>query len=82
MTYWTVLILTVFINGQEMQSRLLFPSMTACGAASKALYHDHVEKYFRNSMAQCKKSDIPSLGLPTSQRPKPRPAWIEKGEVQ
>ena len=53
MTYWTVLVLTVFIDGQEMQSRLLFPSMTACGAASKAIYHDHVEKYFRNSMAQC-----------------------------
>jgi hypothetical protein len=25
MTYWTVLVLTMFVNGHEMQSRLLFP---------------------------------------------------------
>jgi hypothetical protein len=35
MTYWTVLVLTMFVNGHEMQSRLLFPSMKACGDASQ-----------------------------------------------
>jgi hypothetical protein len=79
MTYWTVLVLTIFINGQEMQSRLLFPSMKACGDASSVIYHTYVKTYFRNSVAQCEKSDIPSKGLGVSQRPKPRPAWLEKG---
>jgi hypothetical protein len=40
MTYWTVLVLTIFVNGQQMQSRLLFPSMKACGDASAVIYHD------------------------------------------
>ena len=79
MTYWTVLVLTMFVNGHEMQSRLLFPSMKACGDASSVIYHTYVKTYFKNSMAQCEKSDIPSKGLGVSQRPKPRPAGLEKG---
>jgi hypothetical protein len=79
MTYWTVLVLTIFVNGQEMQSRLLFPSMKACGDASAVIYHTYVKTYFRDSMAQCEKSAIPSKGLGVSQRPKPRPAGLEKG---
>ena len=79
MTYWTVLVLTMFVNGHEMQSRLLFPSMKACGAASAVIYHKYVKTYFENSMAQCEKSALPSKGLGISQRPKPRPAWLEKG---
>jgi hypothetical protein len=78
MTYWTVLVLTIFVNGQQMQSRLLFPSMKACGDASAVIYHTYVKTYFTNSMAQCEKSAIPSKGLGISQRPKPRPAWLEK----
>jgi hypothetical protein len=38
MTYWTVLVLTIFVDGQQMQSRLLFPSMKACGDASAVIY--------------------------------------------
>ena len=79
MTYWTVLVLTMFVNGHEMQSRLLFPSMKACGAASAVVYHTYVKPYFKNSMAQCEKSAVPSKGLGVSQRPKPRPAWLEEG---
>jgi hypothetical protein len=45
MTYWTVLVLTIFVNGQQMQSRLLFPSMKACGAASAVIYHTYVKTY-------------------------------------
>jgi hypothetical protein len=78
MTYWTVLVLTIFVNGQEMQSRLLFPSMKACGAASAVIYHKYVEDVLRDSIAQCEKSALPSKGLGVSQRPKPRPAWLEK----
>jgi hypothetical protein len=78
MTYWTVLVLTIFVDGQQMQSRLLFPSMKACGAASAVIYHEYVKTYFTNSMAQCEKSALPSKGLGISQRPKPRPAWLEK----
>ncbi len=37
MTYWTVLVLTIFVDGQQMQSRLLFPSMKACGDASAVI---------------------------------------------
>jgi hypothetical protein len=79
MTYWTVLVLTIFVNGQQMQSRLLFPSMKACGDASSVIYHTYVKTHFRDSIAQCEKSAIPSKGLVVSQRPKPRPAWLEKG---
>jgi hypothetical protein len=79
MTYWTVLVLTIFVNGQQMQSRLLFPSMKACGDASSVIYHTYVKTHFRDSIAQCEKSDIPSKGLGVSPRPKPRPAWLEKG---
>ena len=75
-TYWTVLVLTIFIHGQEMQSRLLFPSMKACGDASAIIYHNYVKTYFRNSVAQCEKSDIPSNGLAISPRPKPRPEGL------
>jgi hypothetical protein len=78
-TYWTVLILTMFVDGHQMQSRLLFPSMKACGAASTAVYHTYVKPYFKNSMAQCEKSDLPSNPLTKIPRPKPRPAWLEKG---
>jgi hypothetical protein len=78
MTYWTVLVLTIFVNGQQMQSRLLFPSMKACGDASSVIYHTYVKTHFRDSIAQCEKSAIPSKGLGLSQRPKPRPAWLEK----
>jgi hypothetical protein len=74
MTYWTVLVLTMFVNGHEMQSRLLFPSMKACGDASAVIYHTYVKTHFRDSMAQCEKSALPSKGLGVSQRPKPRPA--------
>jgi hypothetical protein len=63
MTYWTVLVLTIFVNG---------------GDASAVIYHDYVKTYFTNSMAQCEKSALPSKGLGVSQRPKPRPAWLEK----
>jgi hypothetical protein len=49
MTYWTVLVLTIFVNGQQMQSRLLFPSMKACGAASAVIYHAYVEDALRGT---------------------------------
>jgi hypothetical protein len=62
MTYWTVLVLTIFVNGQQMQSRLLFPSMKTCGDASAVIYHAYVKTHFKNSMAQCEKSDHTQQG--------------------
>ena len=61
-----------------MQSRLLFPSMKACGDASAVIYHDYVKTYFKNSMAQCEKSELISSKLTKLPRPKPRPVWLEK----
>jgi hypothetical protein len=78
-TYWTALVLTMFVDGHQMQSRLLFPSIKACGDASAVIYHTYVKPYFNNSIAQCEKSDIPSNPLTKIPRPKPRPAWLEKG---
>jgi hypothetical protein len=46
-TYWTALVLTIFVDGHQMQSRLLFPSMKACGDASAVIYHDYVKTYFK-----------------------------------
>ena len=80
MTYWTVLVLTFFLEGNQMQSRLLFPSMKSCGQALDVIYRDHVEKYFPNSMGQCEKSGVTSKDPLASLKPKPRPAWLENGE--
>jgi hypothetical protein len=77
-TYWTALVLTIFVDGHQMQSRLLFPSMKACGDASAVIYHDYVKTYFRNSIAQCEKSELISSKLTKLPRPKPRPVWLEK----
>jgi hypothetical protein len=46
-TYWTVLVLTMFVDGHEMQSRLLFPSMKTCGDASAVIYHTIRQNVFR-----------------------------------
>jgi hypothetical protein len=56
MTYWTVLVLTIFVDGQQMQSRLLFPSMKACGDASAVIYHDYVKTYFRTAWRNVKRA--------------------------
>jgi hypothetical protein len=58
MTYWTVLVLTMFVNGHEMQSRLLFPSMKACGAASAVIYHTYVKTYFREQHGAMRKERL------------------------
>jgi hypothetical protein len=56
MTYWTVLVLTIFVDGQQMQSRLLFPSMKACGDASAVIYHDTLRRTLRTAWRNVKRA--------------------------
>ena len=80
-TYWTILAITFTVNGEMMTSKLLFPTMKSCGAAMNVLYYDHIQTHFKESMAQCEKSELISSKLTKLPRPKPRPAWLETGDV-
>lgn len=67
-TFWTVLVLTYTIDGWEHQSRILLPSMAACGAAMDPI-HETMEDYYDDTMSQCLESDVLSATI----RPKARP---------
>lgn len=67
-TFWTVLALTYAIDGDDYQSRIIFPSMAACGAAIDAMLAP-IDEHYSDTMAQCQKSDILSATI----RPKARP---------
>ena len=67
-TFWTVLVLTYTIDSREYQSRILLPSMAACGAAMDPI-HETMEDYYDDTMSQCLESDVLSATI----RPKARP---------
>ena len=75
-SYWTILAITFTVNGEMMTSKLLFPTMKSCGAAMNVLYYDHIQTHFKESMAQCEKSELISSELTKLPRPKPRPAGL------
>jgi hypothetical protein len=69
-TYFTALVLTYLVQGQEdyFYSKTLFPSHQACVVASDAIY-PLIYIHYRNSMAHCERTDVPSSSI----RPKIRP---------
>jgi len=66
--FFTVMILTYTANEEELQSKILFPSLQACSEALAPIY-EPIEKYFTETMAQCSVTDIPSKSI----RPRARP---------
>jgi len=69
MTFWTFLILTYPVLGEDVESVVMFPSMKQCGDAMPAIYEPILEVY-PDSMAQCRETRI----LSSSLRPKVRPS--------
>ena len=67
MTFWTFLILTYPVLGEDAESIVLFPSMKQCGDAMPALY-EPIRAVYPDSMAQCRETRI----LSSSLRPKAR----------
>ena len=66
--WFTIMVLTYSANGEELQSKVLFPSQAACSAAMHA-FHETIDASFPGTMTQCVVSDIPSKSI----RPKARP---------
>jgi len=67
-TYYTVMILSYTLDGEYLQSKILFPNAKACGDALTA-YYEPIRAFDSDSMAQCKRTNVMSKTL----RPKARP---------
>ena len=63
------MIISYVIEGEEVQSKLLFPSSAACSASLSPIYTE-IFKHFEDSLAVCKVTDMPSKVLI---RPRVRP---------
>ena len=72
-SYFTVMILTYTIDGERLQSKILFPSLPACSAAMDAI-HETVDQHYHNTITQCSITHIPSKSI----RPKARPPELTK----
>jgi len=70
--FWTFLILTYPVLGEDAESVIMFPSMKACGDAMPAIY-EPIHKVYPDSMAQCHETRV----LSSSPRPLARPSVIE-----
>ena len=69
--FWTFLILTYPVLGEDAESVIMFPSMKECGDAMPAIY-EPIHKVYPDSMAQCHETRV----LSSSLRPKERP-WTQ-----
>ena len=72
MTFWTFLILTYPVLGEDVESVVMFPSMKQCGDAMPAIY-EPIRQTYPDSMAQCRETRV----LSSSLRPLARPSAIE-----
>ena len=70
--YFTVMIITYWAAGEELQSKIAFPSHQACSAAMET-FHDRIDGHFPGAMTQCEQTDIISRSI----RPKARPPELE-----
>ena len=68
LSFYTVMVITYALEGEFLQSKILFPSHEACSDAL-ADYYEHIYKFDRASMAACDMTDIPSKSI----RPRARP---------
>ena len=69
MLYWTIMIIAYTVEGEEITTKLLFPTEQACGQALSSIYSE-IYKHYKESLAVCKPTDMPSRSLI---RPKARP---------
>lgn len=72
MTYWATLILTYIVNSgvtsYQATSTVYFKDMQTCSVASDAIY-PVIYAQSRNSMAKCKRTDMPSNSIRPVARP-------------
>jgi|TARA_B110000211_G_scaffold220060_1_gene266383 hypothetical protein len=76
MTFWYMLVVTysLEVNGaHENEFRVAFENQPSCAAAMDKIYPVIYAEY-RDSMAQCIKTDVPSKSM----RPKMRPKNLKK----
>ena len=59
MLFWTVMIIQYVVEGEQITTKLLFPTEQACAAALKPIYKE-IYKHYGESLAVCKPTDIPS----------------------
>jgi len=67
-TYYAVMILSYTLEGEPLQSKILYPSAKECGDALKQVYPT-IYKFDKDSVGQCKLTDIMSKVI----RPRSRP---------
>lgn len=65
---WTILVLTYVVDGETMQTELIFPSAEACGQALSVIY-EPIYEHYPDSMGQCIPTDVVSNTV----RPRARP---------
>lgn len=68
MLFYTVLVLSYTLNGDYLQSEVIFPSARACGNALPA-YYEHVYALDRNAIGQCLKTDTLSGSIKPKRKP-------------
>ena len=68
MLFYTVLVLSYTLNGDYLQSEVIFPSAKSCGDALPD-YHDHVYALDRNAIGQCLKTEVISASIKPRRRP-------------
>jgi len=67
-SFFTILVLQYQVNGEELQSKILYPSLEVCIEAMEPVY-EPIHKHFKNTLARCDATDIPSKSI----RPQARP---------
>ena len=68
MLFYTVLVLSYTLNGDYLQSKVIFPSARACGDALPA-YYEPVYALDRNAIGQCLKTNTPSMSIKPKRKP-------------
>jgi len=68
MLFYTVLVLSYTLNGDHLQSKVIFPSARACGDALPA-YYEPVYALDRNATGQCLKTNTPSMSVKPKRKP-------------
>jgi len=63
------MIIAYTVEGEEITTKLLFPTEQACGQALSSIYSE-IYKHYKESLAVCKPTDMPSR---SRVRPKARP---------
>jgi len=66
--FFTILVLQYQVNGEELQSKILYPSLEVCIEAMEPVY-EPIHQHFKNTLARCDVTDIPSKSI----RPRARP---------